>query len=90
MKLLIVPKWVLPFGYGLTLYKLALVRKEGYDMNYTAAHEECHTIQWAAIGFFRFPYRYLVELYKVGYWNNKYEVEARAYGKKMCKIKKYV
>ena len=85
-----VPKWVLPFGYGLTLYKLILVRKDG-DIPYLVAHESKHVEQWTRIGFFKFPYLYIKEYIAKGYWENKYEVEARYYGRmNRDKYKDYV
>ncbi len=41
-------------------------------------HELCHIKQFAAHGYFLFLCKYLWEWAKVGYYNNKYEVEARA------------
>ena len=71
---------MLPFGYGLTLYKLALVDKNSEDLAYVIAHEACHVNQWTDIGFFKFPYLYIKELLKVGYTDNRYEVQARLLG----------
>ena len=81
MTIVIVPKWLLPFGYGLTLYKLAIVANIE-DPSYVIAHEAEHVRQWTSIGFFRFPYLYLKELHKRGYRDNKYEVWAREAGAK--------
>ena len=80
MKIINVPKWVLPFGYGLTLYKLVLIRNDIEDKSYVIAHEECHVEQWVREGFFKFPYLYIKELIDNGYENNVYEVQAREYG----------
>ena len=82
MKIILVPKWILPFGYGLALYKLALVRKDSPKISYIIAHEAEHIRQWTEIGFFKFPFLYLVELIKRGYHFNKYEVLARNEGEK--------
>ena len=93
MKIINTPKWLMPFGHGLTLYKLAFVRKDltGYRRDYVIAHELCHVHQWTEIGIFKFPYLYIKELIRMGYYQNKYEVEAREYGvvnadrwRKMC------
>jgi len=75
--IIIVPKYILPFGYGLTLYRLALVREDCLDINYVIRHEKVHIRQWTEIGFFKFPVLYAIELVKNGYRNNKYEIEAR-------------
>jgi hypothetical protein len=41
------------------------------------AHERVHIRQFKENGFFPFLWKYLVESARVGYFNNKYEVEAR-------------
>ncbi|MEJ8757798.1 hypothetical protein WG947_12360 [Pontibacter sp. H259] len=46
------------------------------------AHELCHIRQFQEHGYFRFLWLYLKESYKVGYYNNKFEVEAREAGMK--------
>jgi hypothetical protein len=46
------------------------------------AHELCHIRQFQEHGFFRFLWLYLKESWRVGYYNNKYEVEARLAGLK--------
>ena len=40
-------------------------------------HELCHVQQYDRYGFFNFLVRYLWESMRKGYYNNKYEVEAR-------------
>ena len=86
MKLYLVPDWVLPFGKGLTLYKLILVRKSSKRRSYLIAHEVEHVRQWEEAGFFIFPFLYFWELGRVGYWANKYEIQARAEGHKNAHI----
>ena len=46
------------------------------------AHELCHIRQFQEHGYLRFLWLYLRESMRVGYWNNKYEVEARIAGLK--------
>ncbi|MFD2513077.1 hypothetical protein ACFSRY_04315 [Pontibacter locisalis] len=46
------------------------------------AHELCHIRQFKEHGYLRFLWLYLVESWRVGYYNNKYEVEARLEGMK--------
>ena len=46
------------------------------------AHELCHIRQFREHGFFRFLWLYLKESWRVGYYNNKFEVEARLEGMK--------
>lgn len=41
-------------------------------------HELCHVKQFAANGYVLFTIKYLWESLRVGYYNNRYEVEARA------------
>jgi hypothetical protein len=40
-------------------------------------HELCHVKQYKENGFILFLIKYLIESIKKGYYNNKYEVEAR-------------
>ncbi|MDX5419098.1 MAG: hypothetical protein LPK09_07765 [Hymenobacteraceae bacterium] len=46
------------------------------------AHELCHIRQFQEHGYVRFLWLYLRESIRVGYYNNKYEVEARIAGLK--------
>ena len=46
------------------------------------AHELCHIRQFKEHGYLRFLWLYLRESMRVGYYNNKYEVEARIEGMK--------
>ena len=41
-------------------------------------HELCHVKQFDAHGYVMFTIKYLWESLRVGYYNNKYEVEARS------------
>lgn len=41
-------------------------------------HEIIHVLQFRTHGFISFIFKYLVESVKKGYYNNKYEAEARA------------
>lgn len=41
-------------------------------------HELCHVQQFKQHGYFIFIVKYLWESFRKGYYNNKYEVEARA------------
>lgn len=47
-------------------------------------HELCHVQQFERYGFLNFIFRYLWESMRMGYYNNKYEVEARAAEKETC------
>ncbi|WP_181305194.1 hypothetical protein [Rufibacter sp. XAAS-G3-1] len=46
------------------------------------AHELCHVRQFKEHGYLKFLWLYLVESLHVGYYNNKFEVEARMAGVK--------
>ena len=46
------------------------------------AHELCHIRQFQEHGYLRFLWLYLRESMRVGYYNNKFEVEARVEGMK--------
>jgi len=62
---------------GKAIY-LSGVKKEIFLKNKAwVAHEYCHIRQFEKYGFFRFLWLYLVESVKVGYYNNKFELEAR-------------
>jgi len=41
-------------------------------------HEMCHVNQFKKYGFFSFIFKYLWESMKVGYYENKFEAEARS------------
>lgn len=40
-------------------------------------HEVCHVRQYRREGYFRFLCKYLLDWLRHGYWNNKFEIEAR-------------
>jgi len=40
-------------------------------------HELCHIRQFRQYGFFGFIFRYLLESVRKGYYNNRFEIEAR-------------
>lgn len=46
-------------------------------------HELCHVKQFKQHGYFMFVIKYLYESVKHGYYNNKYEAEARAAEKEL-------
>lgn len=63
---------------GKSIY-LSGVRKENFLQNKAwVAHELCHIKQFRQYGFFRFLGLYLIESLRVGYYENKFEREARA------------
>ena len=81
MKIINMPKWWRS-NRGFTLYKLVFISSNlsPQDRAYVIAHEYKHCSDGQEIGLFKFPYLYIKELVRVGYTNNKYEVEAREYG----------
>ena len=67
---------------GNTIY-LSGVKKEEFLRNQPwVAHELCHIRQFKEHGFWRFLWLYLLESFRHGYYNNKYEIEARQAGSK--------
>ena len=57
---------------------LSGVKKETFLRNQSwVVHEHCHLQQFKKYGFFRFLWLYTIESMKVGYFDNKFEVEAR-------------
>jgi len=67
---------------GRTIH-LSGVKKEAFLQNSPwVAHELCHIRQFKEHGYLRFLWLYLLESFRHGYYNNKYEVEARQAGTK--------
>lgn len=63
---------------GRTIY-LHNTRKEEFLQNKRwLRHELAHIRQFQALGVLRFLYQYLIESVRKGYYNNRFEVEARA------------
>jgi len=85
MKVITLPSWVWYKDFeGIAIYKLVLI-KDGipkYERAYILAHEYCHLEQAKKLGYFNWLYQYVKELIRVGYRGNKFEVEARYYGRK--------
>jgi len=67
---------------GKTIHLSGVDKKTFLDDKGWFEHELCHIRQFQEHGFFRFLWLYLKESYRVGYYNNKYEVEAREAGMK--------
>lgn len=77
-----VARWVLKAdNVAMVLGKsihLSGVGRDTFLQNHAwVAHECCHLRQFRQYGFFRFLGLYLIESMKVGYYRNKFEVEAR-------------
>jgi hypothetical protein len=71
---------------GKTIH-LSGVSKENFlrDSSWVA-HELCHVRQFQEHGYLRFLWLYFVESLRMGYYNNKYEVEARMAGTKQTML----
>ena len=80
-RILLVPKWVLPFGYGLTIRNWLLVRKDSTNIAYVTEHEKAHWRQWQAEGcYLKWLAKWCYYTVKFGYRDNPFEVEARLMG----------
>jgi hypothetical protein len=62
---------------GQTVHLSGTTREEFLADAEWLAHERVHIRQFREHGFVPFLWKYLVESARVGYFNNKYEVEAR-------------
>jgi tetratricopeptide (TPR) repeat protein len=63
---------------GKTIYLNNTSKEEFLKNESWVKHELVHICQFQQYGFLKFTFMYLWEFCKVGYWNNKYELEARA------------
>lgn len=63
---------------GKTIHLYNTSREEFLNNPKWLNHELCHIQQFKQHGFFTFIAKYFWESLKHGYYNNKYEVEARA------------
>lgn len=62
---------------GTTIHLYNVTREEFLCNEKWLKHEMCHIEQFATHGFYTFIIKYLWESLKSGYYNNKYEIEAR-------------
>ena len=62
---------------GTTIHLHNTTKQEFLQNTKWVKHELCHVQQFKQHGFFMFIIKYLYESIKVGYYNNRYEVEAR-------------
>ncbi len=69
------PSMAIVFGTTIFIWN---IRKDNFlqDKKHLA-HELCHVAQFKRYGFFKFIILYLLESIKNGYFNNRFEVEAR-------------
>jgi hypothetical protein len=68
-------KMAIVIGATIFLYNISRVNFENDKKH--LAHELCHINQFRQYGILKFIILYLWESLKKGYWNNKFEVEAR-------------
>jgi hypothetical protein len=63
---------------GKTIYLYGTTKENFLKDEKWIKHELCHIKQYEEHGIILFLIKYLWESLKVGYYNNKYEIEARA------------
>ena len=62
---------------GKTIHLYHVSKQDFLKDNKWVKHEMCHIQQFKKYGFFNFILKYLWESLKVGYYDNKFEAEAR-------------
>ncbi|GGK87238.1 hypothetical protein ACD591_19610 [Rufibacter glacialis] len=88
-----IARWVLKSSnvamvLGKTIH-LSGVSKENFLRDSAwVAHELCHVRQFQEHGYLRFLWLYLLESARMGYYHNKFEVEARMAGVKEAHLAK--
>jgi hypothetical protein len=70
---------------GQTVHLSGASREEFLADPEWVAHEEVHLRQVRELGRVRFLWEYLIESARVGYYQNKFEVEAREEAAKICR-----
>lgn len=63
---------------GRTIHICGCTKEEFLEDEKWVKHELCHVKQYQQYGFFGFIFRYIWESLRKGYYNNRFEVEARA------------
>lgn len=63
---------------GKTIHLYNVTAQEFLSNDRWVKHELCHIKQFKQYGYIKFIAKYLIESLRSGYYNNKYEVEARA------------
>jgi hypothetical protein len=66
---------------GNSIHLSGATREQFLRDPYWVAHEMCHIRQFREHGLALFLWKYLVESARVGYFNNKFEAEARLAGR---------
>ncbi|RYY71622.1 MAG: DUF4157 domain-containing protein [Chitinophagaceae bacterium] len=65
------------FVLGSTIHLHNVTKKEFLESESWVKHELCHVRQYQRYGFLNFISKYLWESIRHGYYNNKFEIEAR-------------
>lgn len=65
------------FVLGRTIHLYKTTKEEFLNSKSWLRHELCHVRQFKEHGFYNFILKYIWESLKHGYFNNKYEMEAR-------------
>jgi hypothetical protein len=79
-------RWVLKspnvaMVFGRQIHLSGVSREDFLKDRYWVEHELCHVQQYKDHGVFGFLRKYLIESCRVGYYNNKFEAEARRIGR---------
>jgi hypothetical protein len=78
VRLIIVP-WLIPtWAQAQVWWNLILIRRGVTVTEQLLAHELAHVHQWRTLGVVPFLCRYLVGLFRFGYWDHPLEQKARA------------
>lgn len=64
--------------FGRTIHLHGVDRREFLEDEAWVRHEVCHVRQYRRYGFLRFLWLYLLEYWRYGYRQNRFEVAARA------------
>ena len=64
--------------FGKTIYLHGVTRNQFLQQTPWVRHEVAHVLQYKRHGFLPFLFLYIVSWIKNGYYNNRFEVEARA------------
>jgi hypothetical protein len=62
---------------GKTIHLHNTSRQQFLDKPRWVRHEVAHVYQWLEHGYLSFAFQYLLESFRNGYFNNRFEVEAR-------------
>lgn len=75
---------------GRTIFLHNITKNELLQNKSLLTHELVHIKQYKKLGLIRFLFFYIIEAIKNGYWNNKFEIEARSFEKEHEIIEEYL